>query len=144
MPSSFTDLGFSPNHTYDRIQEEIRDSENGSPAPSFKTRSLQTANKPGPCQYTFGSGADPLTFPGHTDSHRSGFHGFSHRLGTRSPFKYLERCAHRPTSQTDSRHEVWALVDIWNTSPFAGPHRHRILIRESDTRSDQHLHRPRL
>ena len=26
-----------------------------------------------------------------------------------------------PTSQTEPRHEVWSLIDIRNTNPFAGP-----------------------
>lgn len=115
--SSFTDLGF-PNHTYDRIQE-IRDNENGH-LRIFQDSISSNSYKPGPCEYTFGFGADPATFLATQTLIEVASMAFLTGLVQQAQLN-ASKGALTAASQTETRHEVWALIDIWNTSPFGGP-----------------------
>ena len=115
--SSFTDLGF-PNTTYDRIQE-IRDNENGH-LRVFQDSISSNSYKPGPCEYTFGFGADPATFLATQTLIEVASMAFLTGLVQEAHLN-SSKGALTATSQTETRHEVWALIDIWNTSPFGGP-----------------------
>ena len=115
--SSFTDLGF-PNHTFDRIQE-IRDNENGH-LRIFQDSISSNSYKPGPCEYTFGFGTDPVTFLATQTLIEVASMAFLTGLVQQAQLN-ASKGALTATSQTETRHEVWALIDIWNTSPFGGP-----------------------
>ena len=114
---SFTALGF-PNHTYDRIQE-IRDNENGH-LRIFQDSISSNSYKPGPCEYTFGFGADPVAFLATQTLIEVASMAFLTGLVQQAQLN-ASKGALTAASQTETRHEVWALIDIWNTSPFGGP-----------------------
>ena len=115
--TAFTALGF-PDTTYDRIQE-IRDNENGH-LRIFQDSISTNSYKPGPCKYDFGFGADPTTFLATQALIEAASMAFLTGLVQEAKLN-ASKGALTATSQTETRHEVWALIDIWNTSPFAGP-----------------------
>ncbi|EMC92860.1 hypothetical protein BAUCODRAFT_133780 [Baudoinia panamericana UAMH 10762] len=114
--SSFTSLGY-PNTTYDRITE-IRDNEAGH-LNIFYDEISNASIKPGPCKYDF-------YFTGPEEwlavqvlvelTSMAFLTGFVQEAQTNST-----RAALLAIAQTESRHNTWALIDIWNTDPFAGP-----------------------
>ena len=115
--SSFTSIGF-PNTTYDRIQE-IRNNENGH-LRIFQDSISSNSYKPGPCKYEYGFGTDALTFLATQSLIEVSSMAFLTGLVQQAQLN-TTKGALTATSQTETRHEVWALIDIWNTNPFAGP-----------------------
>jgi hypothetical protein len=112
----FVEAGY-PNTTYDRIQE-IRDNEAGH-LRIFQNEITPTSIKPGPCKYAF-----PFDSP-------TSFLALATliEISSMSFLTGLVQMAKLPASQgamaaiaaTETRHEIWALLDIWKTNPFAGP-----------------------
>jgi hypothetical protein len=114
--SSFTSLGL-PNTTYDRVQE-IRDNEAGHLA-IFQSQISSNSLKPGPCKYNFGitsveSFIIILTLLEIASmAFLTGLVQQANSNATKGALTAI--------GQTESRHNTWALMDIWNTNPFAGP-----------------------
>ena len=115
--TAFSALGF-PDTTYDRIQE-IRDNENGH-LRIFQDSISSNSYKPGPCKYEYGFGTDPATFLATQALIEVASMAFLTGLVQEAKLN-ASKGALTAASQTETRHEVWALMDIWNTSPFAGP-----------------------
>jgi hypothetical protein len=114
--SSFTALGM-PNTTYDRIQE-IRDNEAGHLA-IFQSQISSNSLKPGPCKYEFGvtdakSFVVTLTLLEIASmTFLTGLVQQANTLATRGALTAI--------AATESRHNTWALMNIWGSNPFGGP-----------------------
>ncbi|KZZ94303.1 hypothetical protein AAL_05270 [Moelleriella libera RCEF 2490] len=114
--SSFVAAGY-PNTTYDRIQE-IRDNEAGH-LRIFQNQITSNSLKPGACKYRFPF-VDAATFVALATVVE---------ISSMAFLTGLVQMAKLPASQgamtaiaaTETRHETWALMDIWKTNPFAGP-----------------------
>ncbi|UKZ96828.1 uncharacterized protein TrAFT101_011605 [Trichoderma asperellum] len=114
--TAFVEAGY-PNTTYDRIQE-IRDNEAGH-LRIFQNEITPTSVKPGACKYAF-----PFDSP-------ASFLALSTliEISSMTFLTGLVEMAKLPASQgamvaiatTETRHETWALLDIWKTNPFGGP-----------------------
>jgi Ferritin-like domain len=114
--SSFTALGL-PNTTYDRVQE-IRDNEAGHLA-IFQSQISSNSIKPGPCKYAFGvisAVAFIVTLTLLEIASMAFLTGLVQQANTTAT-----RAALTAIGETESRHNTWALMDIWDTNPFAGP-----------------------
>lgn len=114
--SSFVALGL-PNTTYDRIQE-IRDNEAGHLA-IFQSSISSNSLKPGPCKYQFGvtsAEAFIVTLTLLEIASMAFLTGLVQQANTSSTKGALTAIA-----ETESRHNTWALMDIWDVNPFAGP-----------------------
>lgn len=114
--SAFTALGL-PNTTYDRIAE-IRDNEAGH-LRIFQNQISNASIKPGACKYDYGfSGpADYLATQTVLEVSSMAFlTGLVLQAKTDTSKAVLVAIA-----ETESRHNAWSLIDVWNTSPFAGP-----------------------
>ncbi|KAH7407283.1 hypothetical protein BKA64DRAFT_732418 [Cadophora sp. MPI-SDFR-AT-0126] len=114
--SSFTALGL-PNTTYDRVQE-IRDNEAGHLA-IFQSQISSNSLKPGPCKYSFGvTNAESfvITLTLLEIASMAFLTGLVQQATLNSTKGVLTAIA-----ATESRHNTWALMNIWNTNPFAGP-----------------------
>jgi len=114
--TSFTALGL-PNTTYDRIQE-IRDNEAGHLA-IFQSQISSNSIKPGPCKYTFGvTSAESfiVTLTLLEIASMAFLTGLAQQAKTDTT-----RGAMTAIAETESRHNTWALMDIWDVNPFAGP-----------------------
>ncbi|KAG7288310.1 hypothetical protein NEMBOFW57_007841 [Staphylotrichum longicolle] len=112
----FVKAGF-PTYTRRRLME-IRNNEAGH-LRIFQNQISPTSIKPGACKYKF-----PLDSP-------RGYLGFMTVMEI-SSMAFLtglvqeakipwNQGAMAAISQTEARHEVWALMDIWKVDPFAGP-----------------------
>ena len=114
--SSFIELGY-PNTTYDRIQE-IRDNEAGH-LNIFQREISDASIKPGPCKYDYGF-TSPIEFLALQVlievSSMSFLTGLVQEARTNA-----SRAALLAIATVESRHNAWALIDIWNEDPFAGP-----------------------
>lgn len=115
--SSFTALGL-PNTTYDRLCE-IRDNEAGH-LRIFQDQISATSVKPGMCEYDFGFGTDPeiflalqLVIEVTSQAFLSGPVQMAYRNATRGALVGV--------AEVETRHNVWALIDVWGANPFAGP-----------------------
>lgn len=114
--SSFTALGL-PNTTYDRIME-IRDNEAGH-LQIFQSQISDNSLKPGPCKYAFGvtnaqSFVATLTLLEIASmTFLTGPVEQANTLKTRGALPAI--------AATKSRHNTWALMDIWDSNPFGGP-----------------------
>ncbi|KAH8687388.1 hypothetical protein BGZ60DRAFT_465732 [Tricladium varicosporioides] len=114
--SSFTALGL-PNTTYDRIME-IRDNEAGH-LQIFQSQISDKSIKPGPCKYAFGitnaqSFVVTLTLLEIASmTFLTGLVQQANTLKTRGALTAI--------AATESRHNTWALMDIWDSNPFGGP-----------------------
>jgi hypothetical protein len=106
-----------PNTTRRRLME-IRNNEAGH-LRIFQNKISPTSIKPGPCKYTF-----PLTDP-------LGYLAFLTVLEI-SSMVFLSGLVQQTkdtsnmgamlaVSETEARHEAWALMDLWKTNPLAGP-----------------------
>ncbi|PON23753.1 hypothetical protein TGAM01_v207400 [Trichoderma gamsii] len=114
--TAFAEAGY-PNTTYDRIQE-IRDNEAGH-LRIFQNEITPTSVKPGACKYAF-----PFDNP-------TSFLALATliEISSMTFLTGLVQMAKLPASQgamtaiaaTETRHETWALLDIWKTNPFGGP-----------------------
>jgi hypothetical protein len=114
--SSFTGLGL-PNTTYDRIQE-IRDNEAGHLA-IFQSQISSNSIKPGACKYAFGLTsveAFLVTLTLLEIASMAFLTGLVQQAATPETSAALSAVA-----ETESRHNTWALMDIWSSNPFAGP-----------------------
>ncbi|KAL7625702.1 hypothetical protein AAE478_004923 [Parahypoxylon ruwenzoriense] len=114
--TAFIKVGM-PNTTYKRIQE-IRNNEAGH-LRIFQNQISPTSIKPGACEYRFPF-YDPLSFLALVTVLE---------ISSMSFLTGLVQQATLPSSQgamlaiaeTEARHEVWSLIEIWKTNPFAGP-----------------------
>ncbi|KAI9744759.1 MAG: hypothetical protein M1818_001684 [Claussenomyces sp. TS43310] len=114
--SSFTDAGY-PNTTYSRLAS-IRDNEAGH-LRIFQDQISPTSLKPGPCVYKF-----PFTSPKAflalqvliEVSSMAFLTGMVQESRTGSTSGALVAVA-----EVETRHNTWALIDIWKTDPFSGP-----------------------
>lgn len=114
--TSFTDLGF-PNTTYDRIAE-IRDNEAGHLNLFYRFISSSSV-KPGPCKYDFGFSSPESWLAEQVVIELSSMAfltGLVQQAQTNA-----SRAALLAVAEVETRHNTWALIDIWNTNPFAGP-----------------------
>lgn len=114
--TSFTSLGL-PNTTYDRVQE-IRDNEAGHLA-IFQSQISSNSIKPGPCKYQFGvttAESFIVTLTLLEIASMAFLTGLAQQATLNSTKGALTAIA-----ATESRHNTWALMDIWDVNPFAGP-----------------------
>ncbi|AEO67297.1 94f3affc-9aaf-488d-8945-6508cf885040 [Thermothielavioides terrestris] len=117
----FTDQDFiaagMPNNTRFRLME-IRNNEAGH-LRVFQNMISPTSIKPGACKYIFPL-SDPhsyLTFMTVLEISSMAFlAGLAQQVKAESA-----RGAIAAMSQTEARHQAWALMDLWKTNPFAGP-----------------------
>lgn len=114
--SSFTSAGW-PNTTYQRIQQ-IRNNEAGH-LRLFQNQISSSSIKPGPCKYTF-----PFTTPTSflalvTDIEVSSM-AFLTGLALQAQLP-SSKSVLIAIAETESRHNTWSLIDVWNIAPFAGP-----------------------
>ncbi|KAH7357119.1 hypothetical protein BKA65DRAFT_580446 [Rhexocercosporidium sp. MPI-PUGE-AT-0058] len=114
--SSFTSVGL-PNTTYDRIQE-IRNNEAGHLA-VFQSQISSNSLKPGPCKYAFGVDSVEAFLVTLTLLEIASM-GFLTGLAQQAQLNETKG-ALTAVAETESRHNTWALMDIWDTNPFAGP-----------------------
>ena len=114
--SDFIESGF-PSQTYSRLVE-IRDNEAGH-LRVFQDEISHDSLKPGPCEYYY-----PFTTPkSYLElqlaielSSMAFLTGLTQTAQLNSSKGALVAAA-----EVEARHEVWALMDIWKTDPFAGP-----------------------
>ena len=115
--SDFTKLGL-PNTTYQRIVE-IRDNEAGH-VRIFQDQISETSVKPGPCKYEFGFGKDAAAFLSLQVYIEVSSMAFLTGLSLQADLN-ISKSALMAIGQVETRHTAWSLIDVWNTSPFAGP-----------------------
>ncbi|KAI8623325.1 hypothetical protein F5Y19DRAFT_468610 [Xylariaceae sp. FL1651] len=115
--SSFTAIGL-PNNTYQRITE-IRDNEAGH-LRIFQDEISPTSVKPGPCQYDFPFDNDPTTFLALSTLIEIASMAFLTGLVQDAKANAVKG-ALTAVSQTETRHEVWSLLEVWGADPFGGP-----------------------
>ncbi|PQE14063.1 stress response rds1p protein [Rutstroemia sp. NJR-2017a BBW] len=114
--TSFTSIGFA-NTTYDRIQE-IRDNEAGH-LRIFQDSISNTSIKPGACKYDFGwsSAEEFLALQVLIEISSMAFAaGLVQQAKTN-----ITKGALMGIGETETRHETWALIQVWGVDPFAGP-----------------------
>jgi hypothetical protein len=114
--TSFTSIGFA-NTTYDRIQE-IRDNEAGH-LRIFQDSISNTSVKPGACKYDFGwsSAEEFLALQVLIEISSMAFAaGLVQQAKTN-----ITKGALMGIGETETRHETWALIQVWGVDPFAGP-----------------------
>ena len=114
--SSFIAAGF-PNNTYQRIME-IRNNENGH-LRIFQNQISSTSVKPGACKYQFPF-YDPTSFLALTTVLEISSMAFLTGLVQQAKID-MAKGAMLAIAETETRHEVWTLLEIWKTNPFGGP-----------------------
>ncbi|KAG0645494.1 hypothetical protein D0Z07_8545 [Hyphodiscus hymeniophilus] len=114
--SSFTALGL-PNTTYQRIVE-IRDNEAGH-LRIFQDQISATSIKPGACKYQYPFTTPDVFLPFVSFIEVSSM-AFITGLAEQAKLN-SSKGALVAIGETESRHNTWSLIDIWNISPFAGP-----------------------
>ncbi len=114
--SAFEEAGYPP-HTYQRILE-IRDNEAGH-ARIFEEQISSASTKPAPCKYQFGIVSPVAYLAAHTIVEISSM-SFLTGLILQAQLD-SSKAALVAIAETESRHEAWGLIDIWQQSPFAGP-----------------------
>ncbi|KAI0169685.1 hypothetical protein GGR52DRAFT_573741 [Hypoxylon sp. FL1284] len=114
--SAFVKAGM-PNTTYQRIQE-IRNNEAGH-LRIFQNQISPTSVKPGACQHQYPF-YDPLSFLALVTVLEISSMAFLTGL-VRDAKLPSSQAAMLAIAETESRHEVWSLLEIWKTNPFAGP-----------------------
>ncbi|KAI1414563.1 hypothetical protein F5Y13DRAFT_158797 [Hypoxylon sp. FL1857] len=114
--TSFIKAGM-PNNTYQRIQE-IRNNEAGH-LRIFQNQISPTSVKPGACQHQYGF-YDPISFLALVTVLEISSMAFLTGLvqATKLPSSQGAMLA---IAETEARHEVWSLIEIWKTNPFGGP-----------------------
>ncbi|GIC87263.1 uncharacterized protein Aud_003647 [Aspergillus udagawae] len=116
--ADFTNLGL-PNTTYQRIAE-IRDNEAGH-LRIFQDQISNHSLKPGPCKYEFGFNKTTLeTFLALQVYIEVSSMAFLTGL-SRQANRNISKSALMSIGQVETRHNVWSLIDVFNTSPFSGP-----------------------
>lgn len=113
---SFTAIGL-PATTYDRITE-IRNSEAGHLV-LFRDNISPNSIKPGPCEYRFGL-TDAKSFVSTMTLLEIASMAFLSALVQQASTNET-RGALVAIASTESRHETWALMDLWGVNPLAGP-----------------------
>lgn len=115
--SSFTKVG-KPNTTYDCIMQ-IRDNEAGH-LRIFQDSISATSVKPGACTYDFGfkgNAALWLDLQVSLEVISMAFlTGLVREAKTADTMSALVAIG-----EVESRHNTWALIDVWNMNPFSGP-----------------------
>lgn len=114
--SSFTNLGL-PHMTYDRVIN-IRDNEAGH-LRIFQDSISATSVKPGPCTYNYGfnNASTWLALQVVLELSSMAFlTGLVREAELKDTMSALVAIA-----EVESRHNTWALIDIFNTNPFSGP-----------------------
>ena len=114
--SAFEVVGYPP-HTYQRIVE-IRDNEAGH-ARIFEEQISNASTKPALCKYQFGITSPVAFLAAHTIVEISSL-AFLTGLILQAQLD-SSKAALVAIAETESRHEAWGLIDIWQQSPFAGP-----------------------
>lgn len=114
--SVFEEAGYPP-HTYQRIIE-IRDNEAGH-ARIFEEQISNASTKPAPCKYQYGITSPVAYLAAHTVVEISSM-SFLTGLILQAQLN-SSKAALVAIAETESRHEAWGLIDIWQQSPFAGP-----------------------
>ena len=114
--SAFEKAGYPP-HTYQRIIE-IRDNEAGH-ARIFEEQISNASTKPAPCKYQFGITSPVAYLAAHTVVEISSM-SFLTGLILQAQLN-SSKAALVAIAETESRHEAWGLIDIWQQSPFGGP-----------------------
>lgn len=114
---NFTDAGF-PNNTYDRLLE-IRDNEAGH-LRIFQDSISNSSIKPGACKYDFGFDPNPQSYLALGTEIEISSMAFLTGLVLQAQTN-VSKGALMAIGQTETRHEVWHLIDIWKANPFAGP-----------------------
>ena len=114
--SVFEEAGY-PAHTYQRIVE-IRNNEAGH-ARIFEEQISTASTKPAPCKYQFGITSPVAYLAAHTVVEISSM-AFLTGLILQAQLD-SSKAALVAIAETESRHEAWGLIDIWQQSPFAGP-----------------------
>jgi hypothetical protein len=114
--ADFTKAGM-PNTTRQRLME-IRNNEAGH-LRIFQNLISPTSIKPGPCKYAFPL-QDPVSYLAFMTVIEVSSMAFLTGLVQAAKINWNQG-AIAAISQTETRHEVWALMDIWKTNPFAGP-----------------------
>ncbi|KAF2098279.1 hypothetical protein NA57DRAFT_40005 [Rhizodiscina lignyota] len=115
--SSFTAIGM-PNNTYDRITE-IRDNEAGH-LRIFQDQISATSIKPGKCEYDFGVGTDAELFLAIQLLLELASMAFLTGLEYQAKSQFTHG-ALLAIAEVETRHNTWALDEIWRTGPFSGP-----------------------
>ncbi|CAD0112674.1 unnamed protein product [Aureobasidium uvarum] len=115
--SSFTEFRL-PNTTYDRVMQ-IRDNEAGH-LRIFQDSISPTSVKPGSCTYDYGFNGNAsvwlalqVSLEVISMAFLTGLVREATTTGTMSALVAI--------SEVESRHNTWALIDVWNTNPFSGP-----------------------
>ncbi|KAK0715958.1 ferritin-like domain-containing protein [Lasiosphaeris hirsuta] len=106
-----------PNTTYRRIQE-IRNNEAGH-LRIFQNQISPTSVKPGACQYNFPF-KDPVSFMALMTVLEISSMAFLTGL-VQQPKIDAGKGAMLAIAEVETRHEAWALIDIWKADPFGGP-----------------------
>ncbi|KAI0124303.1 ferritin-like domain-containing protein [Xylariales sp. AK1849] len=114
--TSFVKAGY-PNTTYMRIQE-IRNNEAGH-LRLFQNQISATSVKPGACTHQFPF-YDPTSYLALVTLLEISSMAFLTGL-VQQVTADASKGVMTAIAQTESRHETWALLDIWKTNPFAGP-----------------------
>lgn len=107
-----------PTTTYERITQ-IRDNEAGH-IRIFQDNISDKSVKPGPCKYDFGVNSDPATYLALQVLLEISSMAFLTGLVQEAKLNSTKG-ALVAIAETESRHNSWALFDIWNVNPFAGP-----------------------
>ena len=115
-PEDFTEAGY-PNNTWDRIAE-IRDNEAGH-ARIFQDQISNASVKPGLCKYSYPFG-NPKSYLEVQVLLEQGSMAFLTGLVLDASLN-VSKSALVAIAETESRHNTWALIDVWKTDPFAGP-----------------------
>ncbi|KAK4155399.1 hypothetical protein C8A00DRAFT_31823 [Chaetomidium leptoderma] len=117
----FTDEDFAkigmPNTTRLRLME-IRNNEAGH-LRIFQNQISPTSIKPGPCKYIFPL-RDPRSYLAFMTVLEISSMAFLTGL-VREAKNDWNQGVIAAISQTEARHETWALMDLWKANPFAGP-----------------------
>ena len=117
----FTDADFiqagMPSYTRRRLME-IRNNEAGH-IRIFQNQISPTSIKPGPCEYIFPF-KDPVSYMAVQTVIEISSMAFLTGL-VQQPKDDFDKGAMLAIAETETRHEVWALMDIWHENPFGGP-----------------------
>ncbi|KAK8110464.1 uncharacterized protein PG998_006921 [Apiospora kogelbergensis] len=114
--SSFIAAGM-PNTTYERVKE-IRNNEAGH-LRIFQNQISETSVKPGACKYQFPY-KDPQSFLALGTVLEISSMAFLTGLVQQVKLN-TAKGAMLAIAETETRHEVWALMDIWKVNPLGGP-----------------------
>ncbi|GAB1318470.1 Stress response protein rds1p [Madurella fahalii] len=112
----FVKIGM-PNTTRRRLME-IRNNEAGH-LRIFQNNISPTSIKPGPCKYVFPL-TDPLSYLAFLTVLEISSMVFLSGLVQQVKSK-TSAAAMLAIAETETRHEVWALMDLWKVNPFGGP-----------------------